>query len=275
MPSNVFPYPGNKARHADWILDHLPEHNCYVELFGGAAGVLFNKPLSKVEVYNDRDGDIVQFFEVLRNYTDDLIQWLEGVPYSRELYRDWAEEFYNTDKRPSDPIERAGKFFFLRYAQFSGKLDGVAGFSIKHDVNPAGQLKRKIDKLERFADRLRNVQIENRDWSDVVGSFDTPETVFYADPPYIDRENLYNSEGFDHRKLHDGLLNLDADVIVSYDEVPPFYSDDWFVLTKNVTSQVHSGSHRDYEEVLLMNFDAAGESVMSDVGQQTLSDVAD
>src|SRR6056297_1996802 len=83
---SIFPYPGNKSRHADWILRHFPEHTCYVEPFGGATGVLANKPESKVEVYNDRDRDLVQFFDVLRERGQELAEWLDNLPYARAKY---------------------------------------------------------------------------------------------------------------------------------------------------------------------------------------------
>lgn len=84
MVRAVFPFPGGKSKLASWIL----EHECFVELFGGATGVLVNKnpDVSDVEVYNDLDGDLVQFFRVLRKRPVELREWLERVPYSREIY---------------------------------------------------------------------------------------------------------------------------------------------------------------------------------------------
>ncbi len=88
MADAVFPFPGGKSRFASWILDQTPEHTCFVEVFGGAARVLANEDsdTSDVEVYNDRDGDLVQFFEVLRDRTEELVEWLDRTPYSREIY---------------------------------------------------------------------------------------------------------------------------------------------------------------------------------------------
>jgi len=64
MPDTVFPYPGGKSQLASWILDWVTEQTCFVEVFGGAAGILVNKDpdMSSVEVYNNRDGDLVHFF---------------------------------------------------------------------------------------------------------------------------------------------------------------------------------------------------------------------
>jgi len=102
--NSVFPYPGNKAKHAEWILRQFPAHGCYVEPFGGAAGVLANKPASKVEVYNDRDGDLVQFFITLRDRREELEEWLRQTPHSRELHLKYAKQFYD-GYRPDDEIE--------------------------------------------------------------------------------------------------------------------------------------------------------------------------
>jgi len=269
-----FPYPGSKARHADWILEHIPEHRTYVEPFGGAAGVLFQKPESKVEVYNDRDGDLVQFFEVLRERSDDLVEWLEAVPFAREVHDEWAEAFYNENYRPDDDVERAGRFFALRYMQWGGKHHGTSGFGGKTHRS-AGQMRKKTGRLHDFADRLRNVYIESLDWAEVVEKYDTPGTVFYCDPPYTGTENYYSGDTLNHRTLHDTLAEIDGDAIISYDSIPPFYGDEWQFATKDSTFGIDNtgeGGRKDATEHLLMNFDADGEPVMSGVGQQALSE---
>lgn len=269
-----FPYPGSKARHADWILEHIPEHRTYVEPFGGAAGVLFQKPESKVEVYNDRDGDLVQFFEVLRERPDDLVEWLEAVPFARQVYDEWAEAFYNEGYRPDDPVERAGRFFALRYMQFGGKTESKAGFAVPFD-NRARQFTNAQNELADFSGRIETVYIESLDWRGVVEKYDTPETVFYCDPPYVGTENYYSGDALDHRALHDALAAAEGDALVSYDSIPPFYGDEWQVATKDSTFQIDNADgsgHKDATEYLLMNFDAGGEPVMSGVGQQSLGD---
>ena len=269
-----FPYPGSKARHADWILEHIPEHRTYVEPFGGAAGVLFQKPVSKVEVYNDRDGDLVQFFEVLRERPDDLVEWLEAVPFAREVYDEWAEAFYHEGYRPDNPVERAGRFFALRYMQWGGKYHGISGFACKPTGNGARALRNKVGSLQAFADRVRNVYIESLDWHDVVEKYDTPETVFYCDPPYVGTEDYYSGDALDHRALHDTLAEIEGDAIVSYDSIPPFYGEEWQVATKESSFAIDNtggSGPKDATEFLLMNFDTDGAPIMSDVGQQDLA----
>lgn len=277
MPQNAFPYPGNKARHSEWIVQHIPEHTCYVEPFGGAAGVLFNKPKSKVEVYNDLNGDIVHFFRVLRERPDELKKWLQRVPFARELHEKWATEFYNGE-RCDDDIERAGRFFFLRYAQFGGKYYGDSGFATKKTGNPARPFARKTERLDTFADRLRHVTIENEPYLDILERYDGPNTVFYLDPPYQGTEYQYESEGFDHYELYQAVSRLEGRSLISYDSLPHWYGDGFQVATKDAgfaIDNVNCDGQKEATEYLMMNFDSDGEPLMSDVGQQGLDAYAD
>lgn len=276
MPKNVFPYPGNKARHSEWIIQHLPEHTCYVEPFGGAAGVLFNKPKSKVEVYNDVNDDIVHFFRVLRERPEELKEWLSRVPFSRKRYDEWADEFY-AGERCDDDVERAGRFFFLRYSQFSGKCDAKAGFaSGPLPGNKAAAFQNKVEALTNFAERIKYAYIENKDWEELVGKYDREETVFYFDPPYEGTEGMYNSQGFDHYELYQVVEELEGRCLISYDSLPHYYGDGFTVTTKDASFAIDSsGEHKEATEYLIMNFDSDGQPLMSDVGQQGLDAFAD
>jgi len=273
MVNNCFPYPGNKARHSKWILEHIPEHECYVELFGGAAGILFNKPRSKIEVYNDLNGDIPHFFRVLRDKGDELQEWLRNVPYSREVYEDWATAYYE-GHRPDSDIERAGRFFTLRYMQFGGKIENKAGFaSCSGSRDNAGRVPHKVDKLDVFRKRLFGVEIENRCAFDVIDTHDTQGAVFYADPPYEGTEGKYNSVGFDHAKLAQKAKQIDGKIIISYDSIPTHYDESFNVVSKDSSFAIgQSDGGTDATEYLIMNYDSKGEPIMSDVGQQTLVD---
>jgi len=232
-----------------------------VEPFGGAAGVLFNKPKSKVEVYNDLNGDIVHFFRVLRERPDELKEWLERVPFARELHDKWATEFYNGE-RLEGPIERAGRFFFLRYSQFGGKIDGDNGFRTSKGTSEAQSYANKVDRLEVFAERLRRVTLENRDWRELLEAYDGVDTVFYLDPPYQGTEGMYESDGFDHYELYQAVCNLEGRCLVSYDSIPHWYGDGFQVVTKDAgfaIDNVNSDGQKEATEVLLMNFDSEGE----------------
>lgn len=269
MGKSVFPYPGGKSKYADLIINLLPEHTAYIEPFGGAAGVLFTKPESRVEVYNDIDSDIVHFFSVLRDQSDDLIEWLEAVPYSRELHEEWREEFYHDQYRPDDDVERAGRFFFLRYAQFSARYDRPVSMhtstAAQGGTNVAKKFSNKRNILDEFARRLDGVVIENRSYKDVVDRYDDEDTVFYFDPPYYNaqdtyyRHEEYTSE-FDHEEFVNVLSEIDGKWIISYNEIPPAFDDiEYLEVSEVQRHSIGSGGKgdgdKDRKERVLMNYD--------------------
>ncbi|WP_135855308.1 DNA adenine methylase [Halorussus salinus] len=220
MPDAVFPFPGGKSRLASWILEYVPEHTCFVEVFGGAAGVLVNKDpdRSTVEVYNDRDGDLVQFFEVLCDREEELVEWLETVPYSREVHSEWADAFYN-GYRPSDAVERAGQFFYLQYSQWGSGYATINGFGTSKVTNEAQSYANKIDRLGEFAERFDDVVLENLDWSEVFEKYDGEETVFYCDPPYVGKKGYYPVSDIEHSEFVSALVE-EGDWLVSDAELP-------------------------------------------------------
>lgn len=221
MNHSVFGYPGNKASLSPWIIKHLRDHRVYVEVFGGAAGVLANKPPSHNEVYNDIDENLVQFFDVLRDRPDELVEWLQRVPYSREKYNEWVKPWYHEDWRPDDPVERAGVFFFHRCVAFGGTYQYEPGFATSTTRNQARTYAGQVDRLEEFADRFREVVIENLDWRECIEKYDDPEGLFYLDPPYYEARCRYrHGRGFAHDELAEVLLEVDADWIISYDALP-------------------------------------------------------
>jgi DNA adenine methylase len=252
----VFPFPGGKARLASWVIDHLPSHECYVELFGGAGSVLINKPDAEVEVYNDKDGDLVHFFEVLRDDPEGLVEWLDAVPYSRELHEEWVDAFYK-GYRPTDKYARAGRFFFLRYSQWGACYDSPGGFGTSKVQNQAQTFANKVAKLESFADELSGTVIEHLDWETAVEKYDQPETVFYADPPYVGVEDYYPQDDVVHEGLLERLQDIEGEAVISYSDLPPGAEDYWVVGKDSsfVMNAGQSGQAKDCREHLLLTFD--------------------
>jgi len=260
MSKNVFKYPGGKTQMADWIINHLPDHRTYVEVFGGSAAVLANKEPSKVEVYNDIDGDLVHFFRVLRDQPDELIAWLRDTPHSRELHKQYAREFY-TDYRPDDDIERAGRFFYLRETQFAAKYNQASGYNGSGGTNPAQNLARKRELLSAWSRRFDPVQVERLDFPNLFDRYDSEETVFYCDPPYVEEgDALYSHDRFDHREFVSELADCTGKWIVSYTDLPPGLEEIAVtVVSKEQRYRMAQGQHDDWKktntERLVMNFD--------------------
>lgn len=120
--------------------------------------------------------------KVLREHSDKLVKWLEAVPCSREVDAEWSEAFYN-GFQPSDPVEWAVQFFYLRYSQWGVAYDASKGFANSKVNNQAQGYANKIERLEEFATRFDDVVLENLYWNEVFEKYEGDETVFYCDPP--------------------------------------------------------------------------------------------
>lgn len=168
---------------SDWIIENMADHEKYVEPFGGAAAILFAKPRSPIEIYNDLDGDIANFFEVLRDRGDELRDWLRRTPYSREKHNEFAEAWYSdSDKsKPEDDLARAGQFFYLRYTQWNGK-HGKATEIQHRGGKRAEEFSNGVEALEWFEERMQGVMVEKLDYAELVDEHTGEDTLFYFDP---------------------------------------------------------------------------------------------
>lgn len=218
----VIRYHGGKFRLAKWVIGFMPEHICYVEPFGGAAGVLIQKPRSYAEVYNDLDGEVVNLFRVLRD--PDSCQRLQEAcqltPYSRD-------EFYAAREFTVEPIERARRMV-VRACMGFGSAAGIGGNSgfrcdSKRKYATAAHLwERYPDNLRAVCERLQGVIIENKDAISVMQSHDDVSTLHYIDPPYVTETRVKGNRCYNHEMSdsdHEQLLNvastLQGKVIIS------------------------------------------------------------
>jgi len=276
MSKSVFNYPGGKTQLFSWIQDHIVDHRTWVDVFGGSGVVTANKSPSNVEVYNDRDGDIVHFFITLRDHGDELAEWLAQTPHSRELHRKYAHEFYD-GVRPDDDIERAGRFFYLRYTQWGTKYTSFSGYNGGKKRSAASSYNQAIDRLERWRGRFRNVQIEQLDFADVLERYDSTKTLFYCDPPYMDEgDDLYSHDEFNHGRFCDCLLETDGDWLVSYTRVPEPLRDAAVCISEQDRRVRMRQGKGDWEktntERLVMNYNPRTRDGFAPAGQSSLGD---
>ena len=181
----VIRYHGGKFRLAPWVIEHFPPHQVYVEPFGGAAGVLMQKPRSHGEVYNDLDGDIVNLFRVLQSapQREALAELLVLTPYARD---EFELAWIYTD----EPVERARRTVIRAQMGFgsAGASKGTTGFRIDcyRQYGTAQQLwARYPEQLAAIGQRLAGVLIENRPAIDIMQAHDSPQALHYVDPPYM------------------------------------------------------------------------------------------
>ena len=249
-PLSLIPWYGGKSIHTKWILPLLPDDApVYIEPFCGSAAMLFNRPQAKLEVINDLNGRLIHLFKTLRNHPDDLQFALMLSLHSREDYILALE-----DDPTLDDIERARRTWTLFYQGYGGggmgrrtpgtwKRQKNARMGKSHST----VIRDKVDNLGIFIDRLRAVQIEQRDANHLIREYGIePTTLIYCDPPYMaaTRSNaaddyVHELTNDQHREFLDAVTGCRARVAISgYHS--DLYADvlaDWYVSEKDVANR--------------------------------------
>jgi DNA adenine methylase len=220
----AFGWYGGKFSHLDWLLPQLPNSAHYCEPFAGSGAVLLNRKPSSVETYNDIDGEVVNFFKVLREEKDRLIEKIALTPFSREEFGIACD---------LDPVqtnlERARRFYVrarqvrtgLAQTATIGRWANCKNTSRSGMSGVVSRWLGGVEQLDFIAERLLRVQIENRPAIDVIKLYDSPETLFYCDPPYIhETRGDTKSYGFemtncDHTELSKTLNSVEGLVAIS------------------------------------------------------------
>jgi DNA adenine methylase len=260
-----FGWYGGKYSHLTWLLPLLPDTRHYCEPFGGSAVVLINRDPSPIETYNDLDGDVVNFFKVLRDQREALIQAIGLTPFSRE-------EFERAIEEPNDglsELERARRFFIRARQVRTGLAQTAtpgrwAHCRLTSRADMAGAVSRwlgSVEGLAEVAQRLLRVQIENRPALEVIERYDSEETLFYCDPPYPhdargdSNAYAYEMTDADHEALAKALHRVEGKVAVSgyhCDLLEDLYGD-WHFVEEEVKN-CHSVKEP-RQEVLWINYD--------------------
>lgn len=185
----AFGWYGGKFSHLNWLLPLLPACHHYIEPFGGSAAVLLNRPPAPLETYNDLDGEVANFFRVLRTRRDELIESIGLTPFSRE---EFLEALGPPDAQLSE-LERARRFFVrARQARTGLAQTATAGrwanCRTTSRSGMAGAVSRwlgSVEALPEIAERMLRVQIEHRPALEVIRRYDSDGSLFYCDPPYL------------------------------------------------------------------------------------------
>lgn len=204
-----FGYFGSKNKIALQLAQQLPPHNCWVEAFCGSSALTLAKPPSMIEVINDIDYDIVNFFKQLRNNEAELIRMVELTPYSRvEL------ENARICSIEDSELERARKFLVQSMMAINGVFGEVrGGFSYSQSYSRNGKdarVNRWVnlpERLNKVVKRLRDVRVERKDAAELLEMFaNRPASLVYLDPPYLaKRTKGYNNDQYEE-EFHHNLL---------------------------------------------------------------------
>jgi len=249
-------YYGGKWRIAPWIISHFPKHVCYVEPYAGGASVLLRKHPSTIEAYNDMDDCVVNFFRVLRDQPDALAHAIELTPWSREELKAAREPC-------ADAVEWARRRYvsaFQSRTQTQSHLSPGWRFQRSAEGKYVVPLWNDITHLYAAAARMKLVHIENDDALAIIDRYDTDETLFYVDPPYMAETRSYTwstrayvSEMDDaaHERLANTLHNVRGYVALSgYDT--PLYRELYKGWTSDSCYAIDGGGSR-RTELLWLN----------------------
>jgi DNA adenine methylase len=206
-----FGYFGSKNKIALQLCTHLPPHHCWVEAFCGSAALTLRKSPSAIEVINDLDDEIINFFEQLRNNFDALSKAIELTPYAEKELTNARIEVNNLSN-----LERARRFLVQSMMAINGVFgEEKGGFSYSDSYTRNGheaRVNRWINLPERLAlvvTRLKDVRIENKDANKLIKRYlNRPATLIYLDPPYLgERTNGYSFDA-NVEEFHVELLEL-------------------------------------------------------------------
>lgn len=251
----ILKYPGGKWRISNWIIEHFPEHKVYLEPFFGSGGVFFNKLPAYIETINYIDGDIVNLFEVCREFPEELAIAINCTPFSREEYI----KCYNTAVK--NKIERARRTL-VRYHQSFGTSNSSKS-SWKNTQTSGGPRCQTMwnclpEIIINCCKRLKEAQIENIDSIELIKRYNNPDTLIYCDPPYLQtlrKKGMYKNEYTEqqHIELLKTLLASKSKIVLSgYDsELYNTMLSDWKSDEIETTAQM--GKKR--IEKIWMNFD--------------------
>ena len=263
----AFGWYGGKFSHLDFLLPNLPNdarHFC--DVFGGSAAVLINREPAPVETYNDLDSELVNFFATLRHAElgEQLMREIALTPFSREELT-----LACTYEEGLEPVERARRFYVRARQTRTGLAQTSSTGRWAHCIltsrsGMAGAVSRWIGAIEGLPpiiDRLMRIQIDNAPALEVIERYDTPETLFYLDPPYVhdarSDKHAYLGEmsDLDHRELASALHNINGRAAISgyrselYDSI---YSD-WHRV--DAPEKICHSVRQPRQESLWMNYE--------------------
>lgn len=238
---------GGKKLLRKKILEQFPEnYGRYIEVFGGAAWVLFGKEEKGMEVYNDINSNLINLYRCVKHHPEALQKELNGVLMSRELFFDAIQEV----KGLTD-IQRAARFFISIKESYGTTLDSFG-------VRPK-DMRKAVDFLQIASERLNKVVIEHLDFEHLIKTYDREDALFYLDPPYYSTEKYYPDRFMteDHIRLRNCLDNIKGKFILSYnncEEVKELYSGYQVLETDRAHNLCTKSKTVRYKELIIKNY---------------------
>jgi len=253
-------YYGGKQKLAPLIVSLIPDHILYAEPFTGGGAVFFHKEPSQVEVLNDTNGELMNFYKVAKEKFGPLQKMIQRTLHCRNAFRQAEVIYHNADL--FDEVRRAWAVWVLCAQSFSAKMSGPFGFDKICNTTSKRIANKRTNFTKAYATRLETVQIECADALYVIQSRDHEGAFFYCDPPYVN-SNCGHYKGYaeaDYEALLRLLSGIKGKFLLSsypselLDRYCKKYR--WHSLRKEmlVTVNAKSGKARPKTEVLTANY---------------------
>jgi DNA adenine methylase len=246
-------YVGGKNRFISKILPLIPEHTTYVEPFAGGAQIFFQKTISKVEVLNDLDGELVNFYRVCQSHYEELLRYMRFLVPSRE----WYQKLQSTPPESLTDIQRAARYFYLQKLSFGGRVVHQ-NYAVHVIQRPSFASPRLSALIENTHKRLKIVQIESLPYEQAIRKYDRPTTFFYIDPPYYGVRGLYrfDFEPHDFERLAETLRSIKGKFLLSvndHPEVRKLFSG-FSMEAFSISYTIQQSAGKRYPELLIKNY---------------------
>ena len=212
----IVPWIGGKRRLADVLIPRFPPHRCYLEVFAGGAALFFLRPPAEVEVLNDTNNQLVNFYRVVQHHPDELVRQFRWVLNSRQAF-EWLKM---TPPETLTDIQCAARFYFLQRESFGARVEGQT-FGTATTGAPGLNLDYLPQELAAAHRRLSRAFIENLDWQACLLRYDRPHTFAYLDPPYWMTEGYgVPFEFAQYERMAELLKGIQGKAIVSLNDHP-------------------------------------------------------
>lgn len=246
---SFIPWVGGKTLLAKTILSCFPtKYDRYIEVFGGSGAVLFaQNKYAPLEVYNDKNGDLVNLFRCVKFHCNELQNELQHLLNARETFTDYRAQLLIPGLTD---IQRAARFYYLVKASFGSdtRSYGCTNYNSETMLDYLGEIHKRLNGK-------KNVVIENRDFAELIKVYDRPSALFYCDPPYYQAEKHYQVpfSPEEHQKLKNCLEKIQGKFVLSYNNCEFI----WDLYQKFYISPVtrqNSLSSGEYKELIITNY---------------------
>lgn len=251
-------YYGGKQRLASEIVSRVPEHTLYASVFAGGAAEFFAKEPSEIEILNDTNKEVMNFYHVVKTQFIDLEKMIKISLHSRSLHAD-ATLMYAAPHLFTN-IQRAWATWILSAQSFSSMLGGSWGYDKARNQTTRKVENKKASFTEDYAIRLQNVQLECADALYIIQSRDTPKSFFYCDPPYFNSDcgHYGGYSQADFSKLLNLLTEIDGRFLLSSypSEILETFTvaRGWHTVQFEQTVSVNKGAGKKKIEVMTANY---------------------